>query len=437
MKRTLCLLLALALLSGCAPQSPGSGEIPVTFYYIAENPDYFSDTGILGTDARTLREEQNSVEGMLALYLAGPMRQDLSSPFPPDLRLIRAETGKEEITLVFDDSLAELSGIRLQIACACIARTVSEYKNNIYETVNLRTEDLPLENDREMVSVRLSDLVLVDHSAGQSTTVLQLYFSDLNSRYLIGKPDNFPVGESAEMAEEIVNRLIRGPGDESLRPTIPEGTVLQSRVSVVDRVCVVNFSEAFFENRPKTSLEERLTVFSVVNSLAQLDEVDEVEIRVQGEKLDRYLNLDLSDELQPDERMIGPVRSGIGEFDATLYVCLEDSGQLAPFPVRIQESADANRIGQVLDALCGFEGSNGYYSPAKELVETHELREEAGSLRVLLTADASDEARLHLLTRSVTATLREQSGGRKVRLFINGEEVPAENDPFQTNWILP
>jgi germination protein M len=437
MKRTLCLLLALALLSGCVPHSPGSNEIPVTFYYIAENLDYFSDTGILGADARILREEQNSVEAMLELYLAGPVRQDLSSPFPPGLRLIRAERGQGEITLVFDDSLAELSGIRLQIACACIARTVSEFENDAYETVHLCAEHLPLENDRERISVRPFDLVLVDHSAGQSTTVLQLYFSDLNSRFLVGKPDNFTVGESADMAEVIVNRLIRGPEDDSLRPTIPEGTVLQSRVSVVERVCVVNFSGAFVQNQPKTSLAERMTVFSVVNSLAQLDEVDEVEIRVEGQKLGRYLYLDLSDELQPDERMIGPVRSGIGEFDATLYVCLEDSGKLAPFPVRIRESADTNRVSLVLDELCGFAECNGYYSPAKELVEAHEVQEENGALLVLLTADTSDESQLHLLTRSLTATLRELSGGRKIRLFINGEEVPADSDPFDNDWILP
>ena len=440
MKRLLCLLLALVLLSGCAPQNSLSGrETGVQFYYVVKEEDYFSSLGVMGCEARTLSEKQNSLEGLMALYLGGPVSSELTSDFPAGMRLVKTEQTEEdsrEITLVFDDSLAELTGIRLQIVCACIARTVSEYAANAYQTVNFRAEHLPLDNDQESISIRLSDLVLEDHSAGQSNLEVQLYFSDPDSRYLIGEPRSIPAGDSASLSKLIVQKLIEGPESESLRATIPEGTTSLS-VDVVDRVCVVNFSEEFRTNKPQTALEERMTVFSVVNSLTQLEGVDAVDILIQGEKVPSYTYLNLSYELQPEERMIGTVETDPDGFDVTLYVGLEGSELLAAFPMRIQGTAEGSRAGSVLEALCSFEANNGYYSPAEGLVKHYDIQEAGGIVQVTLTADAAEEAQLRMLSRSVIATLSELTGVHKVFLFLNDEEKPQSSDSFRSEWILP
>ena len=435
MKRLLCLLLALLLLSGCGPQSLERNDTVVQFYYETKEPDFFSSLGSLGYEKRTLSDAQNNLEDMMRLYLSGPIDQGLY--FPQGLRLIRWETPEEEfapleVTLTFDDSLAELSGIRLRLVCACIARTLWEFRG--YETVRFRTQTRLLD-DQEYLSIRPGRLVLEDHSAGQPSAMVTLYFSDRDGRYLIGEQRSASENESEKMEEQIVHRLLEGPNSDSLRPTIPPGTMLLN-VSLVNGICMVNFSEEFLANRPETSLEERMTVFSVVNSLAQLEDVDAVDIRVEGRKLDRYLYLNLSGELLPDDRMIGPVRAGVGEFDATLYVCLEGSEQLAAFPVRIREAVDLSRVGPVMDELCGFTAENGYSSPATDLVKSHEEYMENGVLQVMLTTDPAEDDQLRLLERSVIATMRELPEVRTIRLFINGREIPRGSDPYRSDWLL-
>ena len=430
MRKMLCLLLALALLTGCVPQSLARNEIGVHFYYESKEPDYFSSLGVLGCEDRTLPESQNNLEDLLRLYLGGPVDPSLS--FPKGLGLVGVDYAQQEITLILDDSLAEQTGIRLQIVCAGIARTVWEFRG--YETVNIRAEHALLE-DRECITVHPEKLVLEDSSAGQPNARVQLYFSDLNSRFLVGEQCSAPVGEGDDLPRFIVEHLIEGPQSDSLRATIPEGTRLLS-VSVVDGICMVNFSEEFWENRPQTALEERMTVFSVVDSLAQLEEVDAVDIRVQGEKK-RYLHLDLSKELLPDQRMIGSVRPGFGEYDATLYVCLEGSGQLAVFPMCFRESVGTNHIGTVMEALCTFTDENGYYSPAKELVISHEEEQSGALLTVSVTTEPMDEAQQRLLEHSVIATMNDLSEVTTVRLIINGVEVRRGSDPMRSEWILP
>ena len=433
MKKTLCLLLALVLLSGCVPQSLVRHETSVQFYYVSENPDFFSPLGIMGAETRTLLESQNSLADMLRLYLDGPMSSGLESRFPDGLHLIRAEEAGPDITLVFDDSLAELSDIRLRLVCACIARTVAEFGG--YETVNLRAEHLPLEDDREMISVRPDELVLEDHSAGQPNALVLLYFSDLNSRYLIGEQCAITAADSANLPELIVRRLIEGPQSDALRTTIPEGTELLN-IAVEDRICVVDFSDEFLDNRPRNALGERMTVFSVVNSLAQLDEVDAVNILVGGKKIDRYFHLDLSGDLIFDERLNGPVRSGVGESDATLYVCLEGSGQLAAFPVRIREQAESDRVSPILDALRNFTEANGYYSPATP-IRQYKVQRDDGELAVYLATEKLRESEQHLLIRCVVATLRELPEVQSLQLYINQEKIDLGVDPFRRSWILP
>ena len=439
MKRMICLLLALALLTGCVPQGLGRRGINVQFYYISKDPDYFSSTGILKPEERILNEDQDNVAGLMERYLSGPIGQEFSSPFPQGLRMISAEEVEQEfspkeITLVLDDSLTDLSGIRLQLACACIARTLYDYGG--YETVNIRAETLPLEGDQEFISIQPAKLVLEDHRAGQPNALVMLYFADSSGRYLIGEQRSVIGKDSDNLPEFIVRSLIEGPQSDTLSPTIPEGTMLLT-VSQVDRVCMVNFSGEFLSNRPTTSREERLTVFSVVNSLTQLEAVDSVDILVQGQKVDKYLYMDLSGEFTSDDRLTGPVRSGVGEFDATLYVCLEGSEQLAPFPMRIRESVDASLVRPVLNELCVFQAGNGYYSPANGLVESWELQEEDGVLSVRLTTESEDDEELRMLARSVIATLRELLGEQCPKLFINKIEYDQNTDPYTQDWILP
>ncbi len=420
MKRVICLILALSILSGCAYLGLDRQETGVPFYYRGSSEDYFSGLGAMDFERRTLREDQKNIEGLMALYLGGPMNPELSSPFPKGMRLIRSEIMPREITLVFDDSLAALTGIGLRLACACIARTLWEYGG--YETVTIRAENLSLDGEEEIV-VRPAELVLEDRSAGQPNALVRLYFADAQNRFLIEEQRSAPIEDAASLPDYILRSLIEGPQSENLRATIPQGTMLLN-VSVVDRVCLVYFSAEFLQNRPRDELSERMTVFSVVNSLTQLEEVDSVEILVEGSSVERYYELDLSRELVRDEAMIGPVRSGVGEFDATLFLCLEGDERLTAYPMRVQDTVDQSRAASVLNALCAFVPRNGYSSPAQSFIELTGVRFEQDTVRVEYTTTEQFKAAEHtILLRSILATAFALPEVRSVEVVENGKPL--------------
>ena len=417
MKRIVCLLLMLALLCGCARLGLGRQDKGVSFYYRSTDADYFSPLGAMGIEHRTLRDDQTDINAMMKLYLGGPVDPELTSPFPKGMQLLRSEMTAREITLVFDDTLAALSGVGLRLACACIARTVAEYGG--YDTVTIRAEHLSLDGE-EAVTVQPAELVLEDRSAGQPNALVQLFFADAQGRFLIEEQRSAPVEEKQELPEFILRSLIEGPQTESLNATIPKGTVLLN-VSVVDRVCLVNFSAEFLQNRPRNELAERMTVFSVVNSLTQLEDVDSVEILVEGSSVERYYELNLNRELVRDEDMIGPVRSGVGEFDAALFLCLEGDERLTVYPMRVQETAELSRAASVLGALCAFAPRNGYYSPGQGLIELRGVQQNGGSLRIeYTTTERIEDAQRTLLLRSLLATACALPEVNRVELIENG-----------------
>lgn len=89
----------------------------------------------------------------------------------------------------------------------------------------------------------------------------------------------------SEKAEVIMKELVKGPGQASiLHPTIPHGTIVRG-VQVSGSTARVNLSKEFLEGFWGGSRSEELTVYSIVNSLTEMPEINKVIIFVEGEPL--------------------------------------------------------------------------------------------------------------------------------------------------------
>ncbi|MEW6172388.1 MAG: GerMN domain-containing protein [Bacillota bacterium] len=111
-----------------------------------------------------------------------------------------------------------------------------------------------------------------------------LYFGDNQAMYLI--PETREVAKGGRTLEEvIINELIKGPRNPELTRTIPGGTSLIS-VQVVDGVAYANFSKELQTKHWGGTAGETMTVYSVVNSLAKLEGVKQVQFLLEGKKLE-------------------------------------------------------------------------------------------------------------------------------------------------------
>lgn len=130
---------------------------------------------------------------------------------------------------------------------------------------------------------------------------LTLYFPDSNGNGLI------PIDRTVVIADqEIIKEMfiaLATPPSGMIKP-LPKGTILKS-ASVKDGVATIDLSPEFQKNFGGGSAGEEMTMYSIVDTLTTLPNVQSVQFLLDGKKLDGILgNLDTSVPLKRNDTLI-------------------------------------------------------------------------------------------------------------------------------------
>ena len=115
-------------------------------------------------------------------------------------------------------------------------------------------------------------------------TIVSLYFKNIETNSLIAEARCIDVKDLAKDPYTcLINLLITGPESKKLESAIPEGTKVNSCVLKGNTV-YVDLSTEFVNNAPAGISEESIVVYSIVNTLTELNEVSGVKILINGEE---------------------------------------------------------------------------------------------------------------------------------------------------------
>lgn len=115
-------------------------------------------------------------------------------------------------------------------------------------------------------------------------TIVSLYFPQNDQENLIPEARTMDVKELLKQPyEALINLLIEGPKDEKLEKCIPEGTKIKA-VKLQNNMLIIDFSKEFIENHEGGSKKESNTIYSLVNTLTQLNEIDSIKILIEGKE---------------------------------------------------------------------------------------------------------------------------------------------------------
>ena len=115
-------------------------------------------------------------------------------------------------------------------------------------------------------------------------TIISLYFKNTETNSLIAEAKCSDVRDlSKDPYTYLINLLIVGPENEKLESPIPEGTKVNS-CALKGNTVYVDLSKEFIDNAPAGIEEESMVVYSIVNSLTELNEVSNVKFLINGEE---------------------------------------------------------------------------------------------------------------------------------------------------------
>lgn len=130
--------------------------------------------------------------------------------------------------------------------------------------------------------------VITTLEQGEST--IKLFFADKSGTQLIEVSRTIP--KTLSLAKETVNQWLMGPaGQGDVYPIASPGTSLRS-INIKNGVAIVDLSKEFLE--PYSNVAAETALYGLVNTVAQFTTVELVKIRIEGQEINMYRGLDLS-----------------------------------------------------------------------------------------------------------------------------------------------
>ena len=115
-------------------------------------------------------------------------------------------------------------------------------------------------------------------------TIVSLYFYDKNTKSLMSEGRLIDAKELLEDPyRTLMELLIQGPQNTNLSKTIPDGTRINN-IELKGDTLFLDLSKEFIENHEGGEEPESATIYSIVNTMTNLTEVNSIKILIDGEE---------------------------------------------------------------------------------------------------------------------------------------------------------
>lgn len=297
-KRLIFILLALCLLvSGCekAPRTAGAAEGIRVYRQLPEGAA--SGSGLLESELLPETPGEEALSAAIAALEEAPTQPNLQNPLPPGLKILDAEQSGSHVWVSLDTAYLDLPELQKTLISACITLTLCSLEGVDFVSIGVGGE--PLETRLSSEDFLLFDTVI---SAGRAQT--RIYFPRQDGGSLGAEYKTINIGGENSVEREILDALFGGPTHAELRRPFPDGTVVLS-VYTINGTCSVSLSGLGREGLEMGAKDAELAVYAVVNSLASLAGIKNVQILIDGQPAQNLWGFNISAPLQKNEEIIG------------------------------------------------------------------------------------------------------------------------------------
>lgn len=289
--------IAAASLGGC-----GSGNKEYE-YYIS-----YVDNGQTQTVQTGYEPENESVDGLIQEFLDRLSMDtdtvDYVKAIPEGVSILSWEVEQDCLKLDFSSSYNKLDPITEILCRLAVVKTMTQIDG--IESVSFFVKGEPLKDSKGEEAGRMTIDSFVENPGEQINSfqhaTIDLFFSNESGDGLLKETQEVYYNSNISMEKLVMEHLITGPKSTEARKTIPEETKLIN-VAVVDGSCYVNLDENF--KNQNYEILEPVVIYSIVDSLASLGNIEQVQISVNGDTSGTYReDYELSNMYQADYSLV-------------------------------------------------------------------------------------------------------------------------------------
>lgn len=255
-------------------------------------------------------------------------------------------------------------------------------------------------------------------------TAYQLYFQEADLTYSAGDSPfrtetvylyDAETGTPLRLAEALINELLKGPADETLKSTLPAGTTLLSLRIAGDRA-QVDLSPSY-ESLSGVALT--LADSAIAMTLSQVPEVSSVQITVRGREL-AYRDQQV---LNIREVLLTPGEDVVSTLDVLLYF-LDQEGRLVPDAQTLDLYEGDTQVSAVARALEQKPEGRNLFSPLPEGFQVKSVWLEEDICYANLSSallEGAEEQAVQTALRALEHSLSSLEAVEEVRFLVDGE----------------
>ncbi|MBQ6999134.1 MAG: GerMN domain-containing protein [Clostridia bacterium] len=277
------ILLIVTAVIGCSRNTATNG-VAYNLYFTNQEKNN------LVVEQRNICEDdiEDIAEEVMEQLLRGPANGSNCAVIPSDTRLLDLDINAGVALVNFSKAYfpkgANADTIEL-LARYSVVNTLCDISG--IEKVKIFIDGVELTNSSgaPVGALGKEDILLNGKTAENAREEsLALYFPDKNAVKLVRQEKVVPLIDNS-VEKTIVHELIKGPASDEYISTIPSDTKIIS-VETKDSICFVNLSSEFITKHADGSVAEAFTVYAIVNSLTELENVKSVQFLIEGKKVD-------------------------------------------------------------------------------------------------------------------------------------------------------
>ncbi|MCR4673734.1 MAG: GerMN domain-containing protein [Lachnospiraceae bacterium] len=269
------ILLLLFNLTSCKEKNEDSGFL--LYYFNNEG------TGLTGISYSLTEKTATDQIGEVVEKLSEEVVDvDYHNPISEGIEVTSYDLNEGALILYFNDEYKTLTDTNEALLRAAVVKTLIQIEG--VDNVTFYVGDFPLLDQNEAaIGAMTEESFLNDYGKAQSQSeseVLLLYYatSDGNNLRTVSRTAHYST--TIPLEQVVLNCLMESPDTDKLMSAIPEGTKVLS-VVINEGTCYVTLDSGFL-NLPEFESRD-VAIYSIVNSLCELDTVSQVQIIVNNE----------------------------------------------------------------------------------------------------------------------------------------------------------
>lgn len=272
-------LLAMLLLGGCAGRkNTGTGGYQIYCTNMARSR--------LITEAYT---PQNTASGeildeLLKKFSEPQLSLEHYSVLPENVQIEDYTLTDGQLTVTFGRSYLNMDNAQEILVRSALVLTVSQLADVRTVVFHIGEDDVLKDSAGEPVGAMTSSM-FINSPVGINSyqyASLSLYFSNRAGDKVVREMRNVHYSSNTTLEHVVMEQLLKGPMNQQLRPILGTDVTLLG-VTKEDNLCTVNLSREFLNKKNVSGPEPEVTIYSMVNSLCDMLNVDRVQFQVEGE----------------------------------------------------------------------------------------------------------------------------------------------------------